>query len=62
MLYRRHTSSGHPKTIRSLNPSDDPSGIRLISKKFSPDEEVNEVVKSIKSSRCRITKTQRLQY
>ena len=31
------------------NPSDDPSGIRLISKKFSPDEEVNEVVKSIES-------------
>ncbi len=31
------------------NPSDVPSGIKLISKKFSPDEEVNEVVKSIES-------------
>ena len=29
------------------NPPDDPSGIRLISKKFSPEEEVNEVVRSI---------------
>ena len=38
-----------PKNDPQPNPSDDPSGIRLISKKFSPDEEVNEVVKSIES-------------
>jgi DNA helicase-2/ATP-dependent DNA helicase PcrA len=38
-----------PKNDPQPNPSDDPSGIRLISKKFTPDEEVNEVVKSIES-------------
>ena len=38
-----------PKNDPQPNPSDDPSGIRLISKKVSPDEEVNEVVKSIES-------------
>jgi DNA helicase II / ATP-dependent DNA helicase PcrA len=38
-----------PENDPQPNPSDDPSGIRLISKKFSPDEEVNEVVKSIES-------------
>ena len=36
-----------PENDPQPNPSDDPSGIKLISKKFSPDEEVNEVVKSI---------------
>ncbi len=36
-----------PENDPQPNPSDDPSGIRLVSKKFSPDEEVNEVVRSI---------------
>ena len=38
-----------PENDPQPNPSDDPSGIKLISKKFSPDEEVNEVVKSIEA-------------
>jgi len=38
-----------PENDPQPNPSDDPSGIRLISKKFSPGEEMNEVVKSIES-------------
>ena len=38
-----------PENDPQPNPPDDPSGIKLISKKFSPDEEVNEVVKSIES-------------
>jgi DNA helicase II / ATP-dependent DNA helicase PcrA len=38
-----------PENDPQPNPSDDPSGIRLINKKFSPDEEVSEVVKSIES-------------
>ena len=41
--YIEPTSENDPQP----NPPDDSSGIRLISKKFSPDEEVNEVVKSI---------------
>ncbi len=43
--YIEPTSENDPQP----NPHDDPSGVRLISKKFSPDEEVNEVVKSIES-------------
>ena len=38
-----------PENDPQPNPPDDPSGIKLISKKFSPDEEVSEVVKSIES-------------
>ncbi len=41
--YIEPTSENDPQP----NPPDDSSGIKLISKKFSPDEEVNEVVKSI---------------
>ncbi len=38
-----------PENDPQPNPPDDPSGIKLISKKFTPEEEVNEVVKSIES-------------
>ena len=38
-----------PENDPQPNPPNDSSGIKLVSKKFSPEEEVNEVVKSIKS-------------
>ena len=38
-----------PENDPQPNPPDYPGGIKLISKKFSPDEEVNEVVKSIEN-------------
>ncbi len=41
--YIRPTSSGDPQP----NPPDDPQGVKLIGKKYTPEEEVEAVVKSI---------------